>query len=215
MRENECTTHTEEASCYVTSIVTKLSGTRTVIGCNSEKSFMTPKGQILKDETLRFKTERGNISFSALFLWGKTGNYIRIIMILEVAYLQAEELLIITNNPLIKENYDVEQCWVEGDCKEVIMQAYNLVALGHQLISHPLAGSIKPNQNPFRSILIAKVPGEVDVSALKLVGNCLRKAEEFMENKIQIDLKTAFKQDLQLVDQYLLLSAIESIKEGR
>lgn len=129
--------------------------------------------------------------------------------------MQAEELLIITNNPLLKESYDVEQRWVEGTCKEVIMQTYNLVAMGHQLISHPLAGSIKPNQNPFKSILITKIPGEVDLSALKLVANCLRKAEEFTENMIEIDLRAAYKQDLQLADHYLLSSALESIQEGR
>lgn len=126
-----------------------------------------------------------------------------------------EELLIITNNPMVKELVDVENCWIEGDCQEVIRQTYNRVALGHQLITHPLAGSIKPNQNPYKSILISKLPGEVDIAGLKLVGNCLRKTEELMENKIQIDLKVAYGHDLQLVDQDLVLSALHSIQEGR
>ncbi len=129
--------------------------------------------------------------------------------------MRAEELLIITNNPLLKERFDVAQRWVEGDCKEVIIQAYNLVAMGHQLISHPLAGSIKPNQNPYKSILIARIPAEVDVSALQLMNNCLRKAEEFTENRILIDLTAAYRQDLQLADHYLLASALASIQERR
>lgn len=116
---------------------------------------------------------------------------------------------------MVKEMAGFEHCWVDGECKEVIMQAYNLVAQGHQLISHPLAGSIKPNQNPYKSILISRLPGEIDIAVLKLAENCLRKAEEFMENKIHIDLKAAYGQDLQLVDQDLLLSALQSIQEGR
>jgi len=129
--------------------------------------------------------------------------------------LQPEELLIITNNPMVSKLADYEHYWVDGECKEVIMQAYNLVAAGHQLISHPLAGSIKPNQNSYKSILVSKLPDEVDIEVLKLVGNCLRKAEEFMENKIHLDLKAAYWQDLQLMDLDLLLSALQSIQEGR
>jgi hypothetical protein len=129
--------------------------------------------------------------------------------------LLTEELLIVTNNPRVKEMTDFRHCWVEGECREVIMQAYNFVAQGHQLISHPLAGSIKPNQNPYKSILISRLSGEVDIAALKLAENCLRKAEELMENKIPIDLNVAYGQDLQLVDQDLLLNALQSIQEGR
>jgi hypothetical protein len=126
-----------------------------------------------------------------------------------------EELLIITNNPLVKNTPGFESFWVEGDCREVIMHAYNLVASGHQLISHPLSGSIKPNQNPYKSIIITKRPGEVDIRALNLIGNCLLKTEEFMQNKIQIDLQAVYGDDLQLVDQDILLTALQSFQEGR
>jgi len=132
---------------------------------------------------------------------------------MEVAEVSNQELLIITNNQLVKDLADYEHCWVEGGCKEVIIQAYNKVALGHQLISHPLAGSVKPNQNPYKSILVSKRPGEVDQSALKLIENCLNKTEEFMENKFQIDLSASFWHDLQLVDQDLILSALKSVEE--
>lgn len=99
-----------------------------------------------------------------------------------------EDLLVVTNNPLVRRQIDIETCWIEGDCQEVIRQVYNRVAMGHLLVSHPLAGSIKPNQNPYKSILITKITGEVDMEGLKLTENCLRKAEELMENKIRIDL---------------------------
>ncbi|HPF44503.1 MAG TPA: GrdX family protein [Syntrophomonadaceae bacterium] len=128
--------------------------------------------------------------------------------------MQNEELLIVTNNPMVRELTGYEHDWVDGDCKQVITQTYNLVAAGHQLISHPLSGSIKPNQNPFKSILISKVPQGVDIDDLKLVGSCLRVAEEFLENKVSID-PNQYRQDLQLADHDLLLNALRSIQEGR
>lgn len=126
-----------------------------------------------------------------------------------------EDLLVVTNNPLVRTQIDIETCWIEGDCQEVIRQVYNRVAMGHLLVSHPLAGSIKPNQNPYKSILITKITGEVDMEGLKLTENCLRKAEELMENKIRIDLQAAYEYDLQLVDQGLIRSALQSIQESR
>lgn len=126
-----------------------------------------------------------------------------------------EDLLVVTNNPLVRRQIDIETCWIEGDCQEVIRQVYNRVAMGHLLVSHPLAGSIKPNQNPYKSILITKITGEVDMEGLKLTENCLRKAEELMENKIRIDLQAAYEYDLQLVDQGLIRSALQSIQESR
>jgi hypothetical protein len=125
------------------------------------------------------------------------------------------ELLVITNNPLVEKQINLENYWIEGDCEEVIKQTYNRVSIGHLLVSHPLAGSIKPNQNPYKSILISKVPGEIDMVGLRLIENCLRKTEELMVNKNEIDLKTRYENDLQLADQSLLLSALQSIEESR
>ena len=48
-------------------------------------------------------------------------------------------------------------------CLEVLRQARSMVEQGLVLITHPMAGSLKPNQTPYRSVVLAnRTPGDKD-----------------------------------------------------
>ena len=63
---------------------------------------------------------------------------------------------ILTNNPLAEKKYGETHnvIFVNGGFKDVIMEARNMVSQGAVLLTHPLYGSVKPNETPYRSILI-------------------------------------------------------------
>lgn len=124
-----------------------------------------------------------------------------------------DEVLIITNNPMVKNIDKYEICWVEGTSQAVYYTALNFVGTGHKLLSHPLAGSIKPNQNPYRSIVVSKKQGLPDENDLKIINHALEKVEVMAAEATRPDLKVNYAEDFQLVDKELLLNALDSLLE--
>jgi len=126
--------------------------------------------------------------------------------------MKKSELLIISNNPAAKTISDVSLDFTEGNCLDVMKRALNLVCSGYTLVSHPLSGSVKPNHNPYKSILVSKeVLDKTDTSDIRLLHNCLSKAEEMLAENPLPDLDSLCISDLQVVDLALLHSALLSI----
>ncbi len=73
---------------------------------------------------------------------------------------------ILTNNPAVPGEYSALVHWIEGSVAEVFSAARDAVHLGAALISHPLAGSLKPNENPYKSVLLSTRKGPVDLKSL-------------------------------------------------
>lgn len=65
--------------------------------------------------------------------------------------------IIVTNNNKCWEKYS-GTCQVEYQPQwtylEVLIRARDLIHTGVQLITHPMAGSLKPNQTPYRSVVL-------------------------------------------------------------
>ena len=65
--------------------------------------------------------------------------------------------IIITNNPLVKEKYvDKEVEFYDKKYQEILQIVKNKIALGHKMLTHPLSGSVKPKETPYKSIMISK-----------------------------------------------------------
>lgn len=127
-----------------------------------------------------------------------------------------DEILIITNNPMVKDiDNDVEICFVEGHSKNVLYKALNMVGEGHKLLSHPLMGSIKPNQTPYKSILVGANKQEADMAGLRILQNCLNKVEAMVNEKFALDLDALWGEDLQLVDKDLISNGLISLLNER
>jgi hypothetical protein len=78
--------------------------------------------------------------------------------------LQGRQPLLITNNCLCVEYFSnccnclFEESW---DYRQVLIVAYKYVHQDYHLLNHPQYGSLKPNQIPFRSLLLTKhLPAE-------------------------------------------------------
>jgi hypothetical protein len=124
---------------------------------------------------------------------------------------------ILTNNTRAVEEFgqthDVR--FVEGGLKDVLIKARDLINGGDILLSHPLYGSVKPNETPYRSILLQQgkspdgvMPAPADPDSVRLIGNALSAFEKFIVKATVTNPRLL--DDFQVVDLSLLRSAVES-----
>ncbi len=117
---------------------------------------------------------------------------------------------IITNNYRVVEafdaNYDLE--FVDGEYCDVLKKVRNYIHQGYILLSHPLSGSIKPGETPFKSIMVTK--GEDGFKSETLISDAINIAERMIaEGKIK-EYTDKLIDDFSLVDYDVISSAIES-----
>ncbi len=80
---------------------------------------------------------------------------------------------LITNNPEL--HHDVKNSeLIEGSALDVLIHVRSLVHLGSLLLTHPLCGNLRPNHQPFRSILIDEKNGLADLDSLSLIEEAVR-----------------------------------------
>lgn len=116
---------------------------------------------------------------------------------------------IVTNNPLVR---DILGQWYEIDYsdityREVLVKVRDLVYAGHTLFTHPLSGSVKPNETPYKSILVSKVPGTYDMDGTELMSNAIIAFDKF--KKLDRQYADYHLRDFQLIDYSLLCSALD------
>lgn len=117
--------------------------------------------------------------------------------------------LIVSNNPLVRDTYqdkyNVE--YFDVNYVDLLNKVKNYCEEGHKILSHPLSGSVKPKETPYKSVLVSKNKGEIDINSLRIIINSLDSCDKF--DKINNGNNQADK-DFQLVDCSLISSALES-----
>lgn len=117
---------------------------------------------------------------------------------------------ILTNNPMVQEKYpkitELDDNFSVGD---IFAGGRNAIHLGAHLINHPLVGSIKPNQSPYKSLVLSDDKGELDLFSLKLIEGAIQVLRKFPSRSRPYD--ESILEDFQVVDLDLLDSAIDSL----
>lgn len=115
---------------------------------------------------------------------------------------------IITNNPLalrcIPDYYQIE--YRECSYREILVTVRDLVYAGHRLYTHPLSGSVKPNETPYKSVVISKTPQGMDLGEAEIMSNSLVTFDKFTPKKIPLTEQVL--RDFQLIDYTLLCGAL-------
>ena len=118
--------------------------------------------------------------------------------------------IIVTNNPLVKEKYvDKEVEFYDKKYQEILQIVKNKIALGHKILTHPLSGSVKPKETPYKSIMISKDKEYVDLDSLELIESAIATCEKFKERSDKWTPQVL--KDFQLVDFTLIDSAMGSV----
>ena len=116
---------------------------------------------------------------------------------------------IVTNNPLVR---DCLSDWYQIDYhdisfREILVMVRDLVYAGHQLYTHPIAGSVKPNETPYKSIVVDKAPGTFSMDEANLMANALITFDKF--KPLNVVYSDYHLQDFQLIDYTLLCGALD------
>lgn len=93
------------------------------------------------------------------------------------------EFIVVTNNPLVKEKYGDELCVDYADIpfRDVLCKVRDMIHQGHRLLTHPLSGSVKPHETPYKSILVGKNVEKMNLDEVSIIENSIITADKFAE----------------------------------
>ena len=77
-------------------------------------------------------------------------------------------LKLITNNSDLFSNI-IAGDFINGSSLDVLINVRSLVHLGSKILTHPLCGNLRPNHQPFRSVIIDEKNGLVDLESLSII----------------------------------------------
>ena len=123
-----------------------------------------------------------------------------------------ENVCIISNNSLSLEKYHACAISIKGDVATVFAAARNMIHAGAKLIAHPLSGSIKPNQSPYKSLVLSNGKQEsniVDFDSLKYIENAIAVLAKLPV--ISHDYSEAVLEDFKVIDLDLLDNAMKRL----
>lgn len=118
--------------------------------------------------------------------------------------------MIITNNTLVKERlgdtYHVE--YEDLSFEETLKKVRDKIYLGHKLLTHPLSGSVKPNETPYKSVMISEKPEGLDVQAMEIIESAIQSCGKFQFRSDKY--RPEVYDDFRLIDCTLIESALPS-----
>lgn len=120
--------------------------------------------------------------------------------------------VIVTNNPLVvrklSDRFDVS--FEEQGYLELLERVRDLVHKGAVLLTHPQAGSIKPGETPYRTVMVRmpSADAQVDAESLSLIESAISTTRKFPVRTREF--RPGSLEDFQLVDYSLISSAVES-----
>lgn len=123
---------------------------------------------------------------------------------------------IITNNSLVNERFgtNMDIIFLENvGYLDTLYFVRDRIHEGYKLLTHPLSGSVKPNETPFKSIVISFNKGTVDFESLTIIEESISTAKKFIEGKKHPKWTEEILDDFRLIDFDLIQSGIESMDQ--
>ncbi len=124
--------------------------------------------------------------------------------------------LLVTNNRLCFEKYRdrVRVDYLEdGSYLDVLVRARDYVQKGSRIETHPMAGSIKPNQTPFRSVLLSdrKMDGDEVIENELMIEDAVLMTKKFLSDRPVRKWDESIVNDFRQVDLVLISGAIDRV----
>lgn len=122
--------------------------------------------------------------------------------------------IIITNNQLVNEKFGgrTEVIYAaDKDYLQLLEFVRDKIHEGHKLLTHPLSGSIKPNETPYKSIIISKETGSLDMDGLVILEESMLTAKKFQNNKATPNWTERVLDDFRVIDLSLMENVIDKL----
>ena len=119
--------------------------------------------------------------------------------------------VVITNNPLVYEKYmdELNVDYADIPFRDVLCKVRDMVYAGHPLLTHPLSGSVKPHETPYKSVLVGTKPGKMEQRDASIIENSIITADKFAEKFP--NMPQHVREDFQLIDCTLITSGIDAV----
>lgn len=122
--------------------------------------------------------------------------------------------MLITNNKLVYEKYK-DQLEVifdeEFNYVGILEMVRNKIHEGYGLLTHPLSGSVKPNETPYKSILLSDSKSELDTRGLMIVEESILTARKFLNDKQTPNWTERILDDFRVIDFSLISNVINKM----
>ena len=122
-----------------------------------------------------------------------------------------EPLFIVTNNPMSKEKFEKKYRveFIDVPQLDILKKVRDYIHKGNRLLTHPLMGSVKPNETPYRTVCVSiEVVNGVDLQSLEIIENSLATTEKFLKDFNTPQWSEKILADFQLIDSDLIDHAI-------
>src|SRR5690606_34778749 len=94
--------------------------------------------------------------------------------------------ILVTNNKYVYDKYkDTVEVKYDEEFTylDILEYVRDRVHEGYKLLTHPLSGSVKPNETPYKTIMISKDKSHMDYDSLMIIEESIQTAKKFIENK--------------------------------
>jgi len=109
---------------------------------------------------------------------------------------------LITNNPVVKNRldaFDVE--YHDVSYLDILILVRNYIHKGHTLLTHPLSGSVKPKETPYKSIVISSGASGLDIQSVSTIEESIACVGRFKDREIPASaLKDFMEIDCSLIE---------------
>ena len=118
---------------------------------------------------------------------------------------------VITNNTAFRDKYESELdvFYKDVSLRDIFLIVRDRVHEGYEILTHPLSGSVKPGETPFKTVFISKKKGTLNMGSLSLIENAILTCDKFEERAFSFPGKT---EDFQVIDLSLAEAALGSLR---
>ena len=95
---------------------------------------------------------------------------------------ELEKATNVTNNPRVYDKYkDETHVILLKKYEEVLLKVRDLVYDRHVLLTHPQASSLKPNQTPYRSVVVYPQGEDDNMKDIMLIEKCIETYRQWQD----------------------------------
>lgn len=125
---------------------------------------------------------------------------------------ETKTLKLITNNPrfLDYKMKKLEVIYKDVSYLKILESVRDYIHQNYEMLTHPLYGSVKPNETVYRSIVIIEKE-KLDIDSVSMISDAIQTYIKFRKNKNTPMWTESIKDDFSVIDYDLINNAIERI----
>lgn len=126
--------------------------------------------------------------------------------------------VLVTNNPECQKRYGGEmtvEYQEDWSYLDVLYRVKEQIARGLVLITHPLAGSLRPNQTPYRSVILADrtIEDKTPQEDIFLIKNSIETCKKFFRCRTLPDYPPSLRKDFRTLELSFLEGAMAHARQ--